>query len=564
MDNFNNKRTIEFVLNKENGATIYADSFFIKNENEVFKYRNELQKVIKGIREPLFICYFCGQNIKINGGGYTKKVLHFAHKKDSDFCKLKTDTYYSKLEIERLKYNGAKESPLHFETKNLIKKFIELNNDFSNIKLEKVVRGNLNYLEWKKPDISATYVKFDVVFEIQLSTTFLSVIVDREYFYKENKTYILWVFKNFSVDEFKQRFTEKDVFYSNNRNAFVLDDEAINLSQQNNDLFLLCYYQKPIIENLRIIYNWEFEYVRFNQLTFNEINFKIYFFDVDKLEKIAFGQLEELLKLDDIENERIEAESQKQRSEEKRVLAESKKEEEKIRRELEKKRAEEIYNQHMLSEERKRVIDLRIIEFHEINIDFFKRLRSGYVKLSEFQRIFLLPFSQLPEILYRLFADGYLLTKEDMMFVKNEFEIEVRKDSRNRELEMIYYLSMAIFYKKSRTLSNMFLISKIERLLFSILSFKSNKVIGYKFENLIQVAHQAFSKKEFMQVFINAIESYYGLNKLLVEDKSGKLKEKFIEFSNLKPKQNLEYDEMIFLIFPEAVKNTVDINDFLL
>lgn len=55
MDNSFTKRTIEFVLNKEDGSTIYADSFFLKGENEVFKYRNELQKAIKGIREPLFL-----------------------------------------------------------------------------------------------------------------------------------------------------------------------------------------------------------------------------------------------------------------------------------------------------------------------------------------------------------------------------------------------------------------------------------------------------------------------------------------------------------------------------
>ena len=54
--------------------------------------------------------------------------------------------------------------------------------------------------EWKKPDISASYKNINIVFEIQLSTTFLSVIVDREYFYKDNQTYILWVFKNFVID----------------------------------------------------------------------------------------------------------------------------------------------------------------------------------------------------------------------------------------------------------------------------------------------------------------------------------------------------------------------------
>jgi len=46
MGDFFNKRTIEFVLNKNDGSTIYADIFFIKPENEIFKYRNESQKAL--------------------------------------------------------------------------------------------------------------------------------------------------------------------------------------------------------------------------------------------------------------------------------------------------------------------------------------------------------------------------------------------------------------------------------------------------------------------------------------------------------------------------------------
>ena len=56
--------------------------------------------------------------------------------------------------------------------KKLNQGFLELNNDFSEIKVEKVVKNNTNYLEWKKPDISTIYKNANVVFEIQLSTTF--------------------------------------------------------------------------------------------------------------------------------------------------------------------------------------------------------------------------------------------------------------------------------------------------------------------------------------------------------------------------------------------------------
>lgn len=562
MNNFFNKRTIEFVLNKDDGSTVYADSFFLKEENEVFNYRSELQKAIKGIREPLFVCYYCGQNIKINGGGQTMKVLHFAHRKDSDFCHLKTDTNYSLLEIKRLKYNGAKESPLHFETKNLIKQFIELNNDFSNIKVEKVVKSNTNYLEWKKPDISATYKKVEVVFEIQLSTTFLSVIVDREHFYKENQTYILWVFKNFEVDEFKQRFTEKDVFYSNNRNAFVLNDEAIKLSNENNDLFLLCYYQKPKIENLKIDYDWCFEYVNFNKLTFDEVNYKIFYFDVEKVEKEIFDEIEKRLETDRIEKKRLEDELNSKRLAEQKKIDEQRIENEKRWLELESKRNEFLLNQQRYLDEKQKSIDERIKLFKEINKDFYYRLNSNYTNLSQYQKTFLLPITELPDSLYSLFANGYILSDKDKDFLKNEFKIEQQKKTKNREMEIIYFLSLTTFYIRLKTVNNMFLLPKVERILCSILSFKINKIIGYSFDNLIQVAHHTFSKKDFFQIFLNSIEAYYGINKLLKEDKNKKLINKLIEYKNTKPEQNKEFDEIIKLVFPEAINNKINIEDY--
>lgn len=569
MDNSFSKRTIEFVLNKDDGLTVYADLFFLKEENEVFNYRSELQKVIKGIREPLFVCYFCGQNIKINGGGQTKKVLHFAHKKDSDFCHLKTDTNYSQLEILRVKFNGAKESPLHFETKNLIKQYIKSNSDFSNIRVEKVVKSNSNYLEWKKPDISATYKNLKVVFEIQLSTTFLSVIVDREHFYKENQTYILWVFKNFEVDEFKQRFTEKDVFYSNNRNAFVLDNEAINLSKQNNDLYLLCYYQKPVIENLKINYNWEFEYVCFNNLTFNEENYKIFFFDVELEEKKITIELKRTLNEEKITREIQEDKQRKINYENKKKLLENYLEQKEESRQIEaerirlkNERADLLKKQNQYSEEKQRNIDENNRLFRETNKDFYIRLKQNYGIYSNFKNVFLKPLNELPNELYSLFASGYELTESDKTFLNIEFKTELNNPSKLREMEILYFLSLSTFYIKLKDPKYMFLLPKIERILCSILSFKTKKIIGYSFDNLISLAHHTLTKKEFSQIFLNSVDSFYGVEKLLKEDKKGKLINKLIEYKKEMPKQNNEFDTMIKLVFPEAINNNFNIDKF--
>lgn len=97
--------------------------------------------------------------------------------------------------------------------------------------------------------------------------------------------FILWVFRKFEIEEDKQRFTQKDVFYSNNRNAFILNDEAIRLSEEHKDLYLLCQYQEPIVRGERLIYEWRGKYVCLSELIFDEITYKVYYYDVDKAEQ---------------------------------------------------------------------------------------------------------------------------------------------------------------------------------------------------------------------------------------------------------------------------------------
>lgn len=548
------RRTIQEVLNKEDGKTIDADIFFNQSKNEIWKRRIELQEVIKGIREPIFVCYYCSQNIKINGGiGLGKKVLHFAHQKDKGYCILKTDTELTKEEINRAKYNGAKESPLHFETKNLIKKLIELNKDFSSIEIEKVVKSNSNYLEWKRPDIKAIYKKVEVVFEIQLSTTFLSVIVDREHFYKTNQTYLLWIFKNFEIDDLKQRFTEKDVFYSNNRNAFVLDEEAIKLSIQNNDLFLLCHYQKPKIENLKIDYDWCFEYVNFNKLTFDEVNYKIFYFDVSKEEETL--------------NNEILATQKEIR--EKEIKEQQKAKENALKQQKEiKKNIEYDYDDYNYSyyeneiEEPK--IDPKLKIIRDRNIAFDENNRSTIIDLrnefsiTNYQRLFLKQQSEMYDKIFEFFKNEYTFTKEDKEFINDEFSRKIQSSDKLNENTIIYYISISIFLSRLTNYKELYnnYNGSIQQLLFAILSIKKKKVIGNNFSNLIQVINHHTNLKNdrvvFFDVIVRAIETYWGIDKFCnSEDKKGLLKPKILNTNNWKPQQDTKYNEVVSIVFPE-------------
>ena len=502
-----------------------------------------MQEVIKGIRESIFVCYYCSQNIKINGGiGLGKKVLHFAHQKDKGYCILKTDTELTKEEINRAKYNGAKESPLHFETKNLIKKLIELNNDFSNVVIEKVVKSNSNYLEWKRPDIKVIYKNVEVVFEIQLSTTFLSVIVDREHFYKTNQTYILWIFKIFEVDDLKQSFKEKDVFYSNNRNAFVLDKGAINLSIQNNDLYLLCHYQKPKIENLKIDYDWCFEYVNFNKLTFDEVNYKIFYFDVSKEEETLYNEIlatqKEIIKKELEEKQKAKEDALKLQNEIKKNIV------------YDYEDYNYSYNEDEIEDEIKipelttsqKLIRDKNIAFDENNRSFLVQIRNEIP--TEFQGLFLMQKSEMYDKIFDFFKNGYEFTTQDKKFIKNVFNISISNNEKLNDSTLLYYVSIGVFLNRVSKDKDLYSLynGKVEQLLFAILSIKMKRVIGNNFSSLIQFVNYYTNLKNdkvvFFDVIVKAIELCYvgGIDEFCkIEDRKGLLKPKILNTNNWKP-----------------------------
>jgi competence CoiA-like predicted nuclease len=285
------KRTIKEVLNFENGKCIDANEFFKKPLDEITVYRSELQKAINGFRDPLFKCYYCKQLIRIRGGmsepnKRKAEIFHFAHLKDSDDCHIKTNNQFTKEEVDRIKYNGAKESLLHQKIKENIADSLrrnqENNKGVTQIEVERVISDKVDK-EWKKPDINAYFQTKRLAIELQLSTTWLDVITRRQHFYKEHGIYILWVFNEFNLDDDVRKLTFNDVVYTNNQNAYVFDDEMYERSIAENDLILKCYY-KTYYKNIynEIEEEWEDSVIRLSDLTFDEKNFRIFYHDSEK------------------------------------------------------------------------------------------------------------------------------------------------------------------------------------------------------------------------------------------------------------------------------------------
>lgn len=276
-------RTIKEVIDRKTENIINAAQFFSQDESVIFKQRYKLEEAYQ-LGKKLWVCLYCRQPVLVRGEKDGLKSVYFTHVADQLDCPIKTGKHYTKEEILRMKYNGQKESDRHYNLKHLIAEKISKDSRFSEVKIDKRFDGVCK--DWREPDVSAIFEGKRVVFELQLSTTFLSVIAERNLFYRNNQTYIIWIFDNKRQNIEAMRFTEKDVFYPNHHNAFFIDE-----SSDGKQFKLICGFEKPFIDKGLIKNDWQLEKIDFNDLTFGP-NFQVYWFDYEYHEKLLIEEIE--------------------------------------------------------------------------------------------------------------------------------------------------------------------------------------------------------------------------------------------------------------------------------
>jgi len=126
-------------------------------------------------------------------------------------------------------------------------------------------------------------IEKNIVFEIQLSTTFLDVILEREKFYFENNDTLIWIFAHHPKNLNQTKMTEDDILFTSKKNIFVLDDEAKALSIENNTLYLKNIHLIPIIDlKGEIDSKWsEEKLLNINEINFDQISGKSYFYNFE-------------------------------------------------------------------------------------------------------------------------------------------------------------------------------------------------------------------------------------------------------------------------------------------
>lgn len=326
-----------------------SEAFFSTyNEKDLFEFRHAIQR-----NEKHFYCGFCGKELTIRGGeGRNKQRLHFRHKykKLRDYCIYTDENSLTRRQIELKKYANEEEGKLHYSLKHAIANSLDTHYG-ADIRIEQYIRDQQNPRYYRRPDIRAIFPDKDVVVEVQITSTFLDVILGRRDFYVEHNMYLLWV-----VNEFKpELFHQKDILYSSKENVFVFDREAREKTHNEGKLYLKCYHKNYYCNtngDIVLSMNFTYELITFDDLIFNPSDYSVYYFDMEENRKQCEAEQEvikeRIRKAAEQRRKQLEAIRIQQENEEKErqrlwqiEQEKQREEEEKRQREAEKKREKE-------------------------------------------------------------------------------------------------------------------------------------------------------------------------------------------------------------------------------
>lgn len=353
---------IPIFYDNRNGEMQISDtkSFFEGSPNVSKEVWREQLIHIRGeiSKNKSFLCGYCKKPIYIAGNfepSSGQKRLHFHHyyNDDEQSCIFhEIGRRHSEDEIRRMTFNGQQESKKHKELKRIISdSFIHLVSR-DNVLEEPTLRGKDG--GWRRPDIFVKLPDKSIVFEVQLTYILLSAIIERNEVHRSNDRYVAWIFKDFGDGEGNtldsERLSKLDIFLANNRNAFVLDDKAIERTIETQKLYVKVFYRDYFISDDKVCAKLGFAFVAFDTLTFDDDRKMVFYYDSQKKYEECLAKLEEDRRLIHEESLR-QAEILRKKEAEERRLAEIEQqwreaaEEERRRLEIEKK-AEE-YNAYL-------------------------------------------------------------------------------------------------------------------------------------------------------------------------------------------------------------------------
>lgn len=250
----------------------------------------ELLKEAASKGQPRLICPICGVTLFLASS--MQKNFYLRHRSEDGSCPAVTHTGLTEAEMRAMKYRGAQESAAHLRTKELLVRSLAADPAFADVHVETTWKATEGLGGLRRPDVSARCGDLRVAFEVQLSTTFLDVVLGRKRFYRDQGAALVWLLPGF--DPNYRRMTTDDILFGNNSNILVVDEGTVAASLASGRLTLRVWHRQPRVEGDRIVDDWVERLVPWEQLEFDLQRQTVCAFDFAAAETAAIAELGQL------------------------------------------------------------------------------------------------------------------------------------------------------------------------------------------------------------------------------------------------------------------------------
>jgi hypothetical protein len=256
---------IPVLLDMLSGTHVEARLVLSLDDVDISLLRDRVRKERK-TQSTRFRCGLCHDPVYVSNSGGSS---HFAHYSDSGpLCAWRAKLPVDLDAISAIRFGGKQEGELHKRLLLTLKMLCERSRGFSDVGMPNATLFGMPGTRHRFPDLAAMHNRRRVVFELQISKTYLPVISDREAFYRQNGIYLFWLFHNF--ENWRERQTERDIIALRNRQAFELDSEAIRATLESGSLTLKAHWQVPRQDGASISWGWASKLVAIDDLDFDE------------------------------------------------------------------------------------------------------------------------------------------------------------------------------------------------------------------------------------------------------------------------------------------------------
>lgn len=295
------QQTVKLAIDCVSGEIIQAETLLQIDEAEFSALRRSAMSARverkRGGSTVRFLCAICRQPLFLSRRREGNANRWFVHDGKSEECPWYEGNKLTPDQTKALIYRGQQEGAKHQEYKSFLAHWLSKDNLVSRISQEQTTFSEVVKGEWRRPDVKCHYNGKPLVFEVQLSYTFLSDVIERDKFYKREGIFIVWVFSKFDLD----RAAVSDEAFFNHRNVFVLDDEALKETIHRGVLTFNGYRQSPRLIDKKIYDVWESDFISLSSVTFPEGTFRPFFFNYEA-EKAAL----ESLKIKELQDRELE------------------------------------------------------------------------------------------------------------------------------------------------------------------------------------------------------------------------------------------------------------------